>query len=66
MNKITDQLGAIFRSRFKDSLKKPLNWRMIDALSTLDEMEEEQRRQQRDDVGDAEDGHADKRDSDKS
>jgi hypothetical protein len=49
MNKITDQLGAVFRNRFKDSLKKPLSWRMIDVLATLDEMEEEQRRQQRDD-----------------
>ena len=43
MNKITDRVGAAFRIRFKDSLRKPLSWRMIDALSTLDEIEEQRR-----------------------
>lgn len=42
MSKITDQLGAVFKCRFEDCLKKPLNWRMIDALETLDEKELEQ------------------------
>ena len=63
MNKITDQLGAVFRKRFRDSLEKPLSWRMIDALSTLDEKEEEQRRQQSVDSREGADVTADKRDS---
>ena len=62
MNKIADQLGEVFRIRFKDSLKKPLNWRMIDALTSLDEKEEELRRQQSvaESAHDAPDGHEQK------
>jgi hypothetical protein len=41
MSKITDQVGAVFQVRFEDSLLKPMDWRMIDALSALDEKEEE-------------------------
>ena len=52
MNKITDMVGAAFRIHFEDSLGKPLSWRMIDALSTLDEIEEEQRRQRSPDCRD--------------
>lgn len=43
MSKITDQVGAALRKRLEDCLLKPLNWRMIDVLSTMDEKEGELR-----------------------
>ena len=56
MSKITDRVGATFRRRFEDCLLKPLNWRMIDALATMDEKEDEQRRLGRSVAGDGKSG----------
>lgn len=40
MNKIATRIGQTLASELGDTLKRPMNWRMIDALANLQEAEE--------------------------
>jgi hypothetical protein len=47
MNDILRRLGAELQRKFASSLKRPLNWPMIDALVKIEEEDEAKNRDKR-------------------
>jgi len=40
MDSIATRIGRVLASELDDSLRRPMSWKMIDALAKLDEAEE--------------------------
>jgi hypothetical protein len=45
MNKILKSLGAALQRHYSPSITQPMDWRMIDAVMSLEEAEEKLRRE---------------------
>jgi hypothetical protein len=44
MNETLKRLGLELRRRYRDALRRPMNWRMIDAFVRLEELDEQKSR----------------------